>query len=152
MGAYENIDIDFAKRTLKIPEQYDQTKQPGLENFEVTLLVNCLIGLLVLPQQRRNDLIPDVPVEELADWGIEPGFIGSWGKVVGTCGDKQTLRRLVCHLRNGVCHFRIEAKGTEIDIERLTFSDLNGFRATIPVDSLRTFAKKFASALSASPD
>jgi hypothetical protein len=148
MGAYENIDIDFAKRTLRILEQYDQTKQPGLENFEVTLLVNCLIGLLVLPQQRRNDRIPDIPVDELADWGIEPGFIASWGKSVNTFGKKQTLRRLVYHLRNGVCHFRIEAEGTKKDIERLTFSDQNGFRATIPVDNLKTFAKKFASTLS----
>jgi hypothetical protein len=35
MGIYENIDIDFAKRTLRIIEQYDQNKQPGPENYEV---------------------------------------------------------------------------------------------------------------------
>src|SRR5882672_895057 len=152
MGAYPNIYIDFAKRTLRILEQYDQTEQPAPENFEVTLLVNCLIGLLVLPQQRRNKLIPDIPVDKLADWGIEPGFIESWGTGVGTSRNKQTLRRLVCHLRNGVCHFRIEAEGTEKDIERLRFSDRNGFRATIPEDNLKTFAMKFASTLSASPE
>jgi hypothetical protein len=147
MGAYENIDIDFAERTLKILDQYDQTKQPGPENFEVTLLVNCLIGLLVLPQQRRPELIPYLPVDRLADWGIEAGFIESWDEN----GDQQTLSRLVDHLRNGVCHFRIEAEGTKEDIKQLKFSDRHEFRATIPVGNLKTFVKKFASTLSALP-
>ena len=76
MGLYENIDIDFAKRTSKIIEQYKQHIPRGSENFEVTLLVNCLVGLLILPQQKRYDLIPDVPVDELADLA-HPEFLYS---------------------------------------------------------------------------
>jgi hypothetical protein len=53
MGIYKNIDAEFAKRRLNISEQYDHAKQPGPENFEVTLLVNCFVGLLILPHQRR---------------------------------------------------------------------------------------------------
>ena len=60
MGIYKDIDTDFALRTLRIIEQYDQAKQPGRENFEVTLLVNCFVGLLILPHERRMRLIPDV--------------------------------------------------------------------------------------------
>ena len=100
----------------------------------MTLLVNCLVGLLILPHERRTDLIPDVAIEELSEWSIDPSFIKSWGDT-----KKKTLRQLVRQLRNSVAHFRIEAEGTEKDIERLKFSDKNGFNASIPVGSLRAF-------------
>src|ERR1700730_6885806 len=113
MGLYQDIDIDFAKRTLRIIEQYDQTKKKGSDNFEVTLLVNCLVGLLILPNQRRRDLTPDVAIEKLGEWSIQHSFIESWGKM--KAGEKKTLSQLVRRLRNSVCHFRIEAEGTEKD-------------------------------------
>jgi len=142
MGLYTDIDVDFARRTLRIIEQYDCTKKRGSENFEVTLLVNCLVGLLIMPHQRRRDLIPDVGVGGLAEWSIEASFISSWGQ-----GRKKTLRQLVRGLRNSVAHFHIEAEGTEKDIERLRFWDDNGFMATIPVANLRGFVTKFASVI-----
>lgn len=146
MGLYKNIDVDFAKRTLRIIEQYDLTKQRGRENFEVTLLVNCLVGLLVLPHERRMKLIPDIALEELGEWSIDPEFVTSWGPVKN---EKQnTLRELVHRLRNSVAHFRIEAEGTEDDIERLKFSDRNGFEAVVPVHNLKAFVKKFAQTIS----
>lgn len=144
MGLYK--DIDFAKRTLRIIEQYDKAKQPGPENFEVTLLVNCLVGLLILPHERRIEVIPDVGIEELREWSIDPSFIKSWGGK----DQRKTLRQLVRRLRNSVAHFHIEAEGTEQDIERLKFSDQNGFIATIPVANLRAFVKQFASTISGS--
>jgi len=135
MGIYENIDIDFAKRTLRIIEQYDQNSQPGPENFEVTLLINCLVGLLVLPHERRIDVIPDVEIEKLVDWGIDGSFTKSWGAMKK--GEQKTLRQLVRRLRNSIAHFQLEVEGTQQDIERLKFSDRNGFRAVIPVAELR---------------
>lgn len=147
MGLYANIDVDFARRTLKIMEQYDRSKQKGPENFEVTLLVNCLVGLLILPHARRTELIPDVPIEELGEWSIDSSFIKSWGDT-----KNKTLRQPVRQLRNSVAHFRIEAEGTEKDIETLKFSDKNGFNASIPVSNLRAFVQKFASTISASGD
>ena len=145
MGLYKDIDIDFAKRTLRIIEQYDKAKQPGPENFEVTLLVNCLVGLLILPHERRIDVIPDVEIEGLLEWSIDPSFIKSWGGK----DQRKTLRQLVRRLRNSVAHFHIEAEGTEQDIERLKFSD-HGFSATIPVANLKAFVKQFASTISGS--
>jgi hypothetical protein len=72
MGVYKDIEKDFAKRTLKIIDQYDRAKHPGPENYEVTLLVNCLVGLLILPHERRVEVIPDLGVEKLDEWGIDP--------------------------------------------------------------------------------
>lgn len=146
MGLYRDIDVDFAKRTLKIIEQYDHIKQPGPENFDVTLLVNCFVGLLILPHERRLNRIPDVAIGKLAAWGIKPSFIASWGAMKKD--EKKNLRTLVRRLRNSVAHFRIEAKGTDKSIERLTFSDRNGFDATIPIANLRAFITKFAASIS----
>ena len=146
MGVYQDINVDFAKRTLKIIEQYDQAKQPGSENFEVTLLVNCLVGLLILPHERRINVIPDVGIDELEIWNIDPSFITAWGTMKK--GERKTLRQLVRRLRNSVAHFQIQAEGSDQDIERLKFSDRNGFRATIPVAHLKAFVKQFASTIS----
>ena len=92
-------------------------KVPKILKSRSSLIVS--LDLLVLPQQRRNELIPDIPVDQLGDWGIEPGFIESWDQNE----NDRSLKRLVDHLRNGVCHFRIQAEGTEKDIQRLKFSD-----------------------------
>ena len=142
MGIYKDIDTDFARRTLRIIEQYDQAKQPGPENFEVTLLVNCLVGLLILPHERRMRLIPDVGIDKLHTWSIDPSFINDWGAMKK--GERKTLRQLVRRLRNSVAHFHIEAEGNQQDIERLKFWDQNGFNATIPVVNLRAFLGQFA--------
>jgi hypothetical protein len=145
MGIYKNIDIDFAKRTLKIIEQYDRAKTPGRENFEVTLLVNCFVGLLILPHERRIGVIPDVELDQLDKWDIDPAFIKDWGMMKK--GERKTLRLLVRRLRNSVAHFHIEAEGTKQDIECLKFSDQNVFRATIPVANVKAFLKQFASTI-----
>lgn len=149
MGFYENIESDFASRTLRIIDQYAKHISKGPENYEVTLLVNCLLGLLVLSQQRQYDLIPDVPLDKLAEWKIQGSFIKAWGTVEKGKPAPQTMRELVRRLRNSVAHFHLEAEGTQTDIERLAFSDTNGFSATIPVDNLKTFVNKFTSTIAA---
>ena len=54
MTDYSHIERDFIQRTQTIIEQYEQHVQTAVsadEAFEVTLLLNCLLGLLVFPQQ-----------------------------------------------------------------------------------------------------
>jgi hypothetical protein len=106
------------------------------------------VGLLVLPHERRIDVIPDVEIEKLVDWGIDGSFIKSWGAMKK--GEQKTLRQLVRRLRNSIAHFQIEVEGTQQDIERLKFSDRNGFRAVIPVAELTAFLKQFASTVGSS--
>jgi hypothetical protein len=92
------------------------------------------------------NLIPDLEINKLNKWSIDPAFINSWGAMKQ--GERKTLRQLVRRLRNSVAHFQIEAEGTEQDIERVKFSDRNGFSATIPVANVKAFLKQFASAIS----
>lgn len=71
---YEIFERDFIVRTLKIIRQYEKYV-PVSEQFEVTLLINCLLGLLVLPKERCYVDIPDVPIEELEGWGLRADHI-----------------------------------------------------------------------------
>lgn len=145
MGIYKDFDTDFPRRTLRIIEQYKRCVRKGRGNYEVTLLINCLLGLLVLPNEHRMNQIPTTSVDELADWEIEPRFIESWGKM--RKGQDRTLKELIRHLRNSVAHMKISVRGTDSDIAVLQFSDQNGFRAIIPTESLRRFVKNFAESL-----
>lgn len=49
---FEIVERDFVFRTLALLNQYDQyvlPRVPDSEQFEVTLLLNSLLGLIVLP-------------------------------------------------------------------------------------------------------
>ena len=56
---YENVEYDFIERTIEIIKQYNSNcyiAPPKYEKYDVTLLLNCLIGLLIFPfeNKRRN--------------------------------------------------------------------------------------------------
>lgn len=81
---FKVVECDFITRTLKIIEQYDTFVMPSTpegEQLEVSLLINCLTGLLVLPfeHQKRvqNSDIPNIcsdgntPIKGLGEeWGL----------------------------------------------------------------------------------
>src|SRR4030067_3602426 len=75
---YEIFERDFIVRTLRIVEQYDECIK-GHEKYEVTLLINCLLGLLILPKERCYVNIPKNKLSDLIDWGLTQENIISWG-------------------------------------------------------------------------
>lgn len=48
MSFYKQQERDFIERTLNILEQYDSLNVPEKEHYEVTLLINCMVGLYYL--------------------------------------------------------------------------------------------------------
>lgn len=99
---YQSVIRDFAERTRKNLNFIEQSLENGAEVFEVTQLVNSLLGLLVFPQQHYFDHIPQKPLKELRQEG--------WPdvKVVGDFQQHQNLRELMRYLRNAVSHFNLE--------------------------------------------
>ncbi|MBJ6750983.1 HEPN family nuclease [Geomonas anaerohicana] len=102
---YEELVADFAKRTrqnLETLRLLQIKNDSGLSVFEVTQLINSMLGLLVFPQQRYFDEIPNTPLKELAatGWPIP--------RVVGDYRQPRDLRMLLRLLRNAVSHFNIE--------------------------------------------
>lgn len=114
---YEDVVADFAQRTRANLEAIRQQRiTPGSSQvFETTQLVNSMLGLLVFPQQRYIDRIPEAPLSELvaAGWPIP--------QVVGNHPQAEDLRQLVRLLRNAIAHFNIEfIPGADNQIEALT--------------------------------
>lgn len=149
MGAYENFERDFIERTLQLIEQYDHHVMPNVpdnEQYEVTLLLNCLLGLLVLPRQSLFAQVPAIPVNQLQAWGLPTDVVKDWGQHSGKIvpADYETLRELVHEMRNGIAHLRVKIHDDDQRIADIEFSDTNGFNAIIPITSLRIFVKKLA--------
>ncbi len=58
---YERHHITFISRTMQLLNQYQTSiigKVPKSEEFEVTLLINCLLGLLIVPNEQCYNKIP----------------------------------------------------------------------------------------------
>lgn len=101
---YQNLVKDFAYRTRVNLETLRQLQksQPKLEIYEVTQLINSMLGLLVFPQQRYIECIPKTPLTELEGqgWPIP--------KVVDNYPQVRDLNELVRYLRNAIAHCNLE--------------------------------------------
>jgi hypothetical protein len=101
---YENLVKDFALRTQKNLHALRnlQASDPKSEVYEVTQLMNSMLGLLVFPQQQYVTNIPKVPLSTLASQG--------WPvpKIVGDYPQVEDLNQLVRFLRNAVAHFNLK--------------------------------------------
>lgn len=114
---YEDVIADFARRTEANLRAIRQLASEGgaTSAFEVTQLVNSMLGLLVFPQQRYIERIPETPVDDLArnGWPI-PEVVGNYPQVLN-------LRQLVRMLRNAIAHCNLEFEpGGNNEIEALT--------------------------------
>lgn len=149
MGYYTNQDLDFVKRTKDIIEQYDAFQIDKKIKYEVTLLLNCLIGLLILPQQRLFNELPKTVINK-SEWGISTDDI--WIILDRRKrNEEKNILNIARHLRNSVAHYRFQAYPEKIDdIKAITFLDyLNdgttlSFKVTIKIDDLRLFANKIS--------
>lgn len=117
---FEVVECDFVRRTLEVINQYDTLIREDLpedEQREVTLLLNCLVGLLVLPfeHQKRIQSAPrfpkickndQTPVGILKqEWGLTRLKIERF-QLDGTQIDpaQTTLRQVVAMIRHSIAH------------------------------------------------
>jgi hypothetical protein len=71
MNAYKQQEYDFRERTKTILLQYDDyfKDKDKSKKYEVTLLINAFVGLLILPQQEWFKRLPEDLISE-KEWGI----------------------------------------------------------------------------------
>jgi hypothetical protein len=134
------FERDFMSRTLTLVRQYSGP-------YDATLLLNCLLGLLIVPKETSIDKIPTDPISELKKWGIEPSSIMKFGRTTDTNRYPKTLRGIVWNLRNAVAHFRFKPIHKEGKCIGFTFDDASGFKARIMNDQMRDFVEKLAAHL-----
>ena len=118
---YEAVELDFVKRSLEILQQYDRLVRPNIpsdQHYEVTLLLNCLLGLVVLPfehsKRAQNKDLPCVcdgdekRISELDPvWGLDKLKIEKFrlrGDVIDP--ENATLRQIVAMFRHSMAHSR----------------------------------------------
>lgn len=145
---YHSLVEDFARRTRSNLEALHRLQQNGTEVFEVTALVNSMLGLLVFPQQAYVDQLPEVSLEELAREG--------WPMPRVVCQTKEVanLRQLVRVLRNAISHFNIEFDSDNAgQLAGLTvwntdpLSKQVTWKAEISIVELKCFAMQFVALL-----
>lgn len=99
---FDKTYYDFIDRTetnLRLIEEY--TSRGNDKAYEVTQLINSLLGLIVLPKEKELVKASDLLLE-LSEQG--------WVFPVACCGTKnpRTLPQLVRHIRHGIAHWNID--------------------------------------------
>ena len=126
---YTDFKKDFPKRTIDILNGYKC-------EYNVTLLLNCLLALLVLPKEKFYDNIPE---EIPPDWGLTKEHIQKVQCQV--CGYK--LKNIVLNMRHAIAHLDVKTtKDYKGNIEKVRFKNRSKFIAEIPVGDLKTFVIK----------
>ncbi len=136
---YKDINTDIVERTLSIIDDFSG-------EFEVTLLLNCCVGLLVVPKEKHWGKVPKtVLTESNVLWGLDKSEI--------TFGKKKnySLNNIVRRMRNSVCHFNIETVAdSQGNINKVVFRDKNRSdptdtaKITLTCSQLKTFVVNLA--------
>ena len=143
---YEDLVADFADRTRSNLEVLKRAQASGECVYEVTALVNSLLGLLVFPQQHFVDVIPETPLSDLQaqGWPVP--------RIDGSFEQARNLQELIRYLRNAVAHFNIkfEADASGVIDRVVVWNERNGrtnWRATLTVVELSGTVERFAEVL-----
>lgn len=133
---------NFIERTIKIVQEYQQDK-------EITLLINCMLGLLVFAKEKEYT----ISSTDYSNWGIKPEYIDSQYNN----GKEMSIKNVIRHLRNSVCHCNFELKD-KIGANKIThviFKDFpkgnttkgQNFYAEFPTNELKVFLLKLANSV-----
>lgn len=147
MSNYKQQEFDFISRTKSIIEQYDKFQIADDDKYEVTLFLNCLVGLFILPQQHWFDSVSTKLISN-GDWGIEESHI-----IFIKESETKNVKNIARHIRNSISHYRFKVFGnsdkkiTEIKFEDYNQSNVKTFEATIPLSKFKIFVEKFSTAL-----
>jgi len=147
---YKKVVRDFAERTRINLAHIEESLSLGEQVFEVTQLVNSLLGLLVFPQQQFINQIPKTPMHELEKQG--------WPriKVVGEYSPAKDLQEQMCYLRNSIAHFNLkfltnensEIVGICVWNQRKQGKNyITNWKAELPLIDLRMLVNKFVDLL-----
>lgn len=122
MGNFRNLEIEFVQRTLELISQYEiyLNKLPFEQQYNYTLLINCLLGLIVMPKEKTITYLPkDVIDEKLKEnMGILESVFNK---------DIILLNDLIINLRHSIAHFDISFESenqNEFLIDKIVFKNI----------------------------
>lgn len=145
MGNYKNFEHDFVDRTLHVIAQYESIlhRYDFEQQYNYTLLLNCLLGVIVMPKSRVFSHIPNhrLTAQLKNDMGISKSYLNP----------KYTrIREFITDLRNSIAHFSIEVESAdrEFMIDNIVFRDSDGtdtIVANFNAEELLPFIRYYAS-------
>ena len=138
-----NLEDEFIARTERNLKIIEDLAIQGEEVYEVTQLINSLLGLLVFPKERWLSKVPAIDRNklEMDGWPLPEEEISQFGN----------LQDLLKKMRNAVAHFDIELILGKDEIVGIQFKDSNSrgqetrnltWSGKFRVDSLRKFLYK----------
>lgn len=142
MSAYTEFEYDFIERTLINLENYSG-------EYEVTNLINCAVGLIMIPKALHKPRLNPLIMGEISEeFGIEVSDIicikSERGEYLFENYNKYNLRNVVFHMRNAISHGGIKQRVENGLIKSLEFTDVSGenttLEMTISVEKFRTFS------------
>lgn len=120
MGNYQNLERDFIERTLALIAQYesDLHQYEFEQQYNYTLLINCLLGIIVMPKERTVTRIPNDRLT--VDLKNQMGLINS-----AVNPEIRTIRELIIALRHSIAHFDIQINSNDPDllVDEIVFKD-----------------------------
>lgn len=128
-----NPEQDFVVRTRKLVEEYTG-------EGEFSLLLNCLMGLVIVPKETMLAAIPNDPITKIK-WGIDGQPMIQWGQCKSPI--TEGVKALVTKVRHATAHFQIKciADMTERPAEwkSVEFKADKNFKAVFTYDQLKSF-------------
>lgn len=151
---YDDLVKDFAERTLINLDHMQKQQQAGFPVFEVTQLVNSLLGLLVFPRENWINKIPMISIVDLVDDGWPKLEILSQDQGSVECKD---LKQLTRYLRNAISHCNVKfVPGNDNYIDGLELWNVSrgkeNWRIRLSIPDLEIIARKFIDLLLSNED
>jgi len=119
MGNYNNFESEFIERTIMLIDQYYDIVNGYHfdEQFNYTLMINCFLGLIIMPKEKILKLIPETRLTQQfkKEIGLELTEIGE---------NIKNLRELIDELRHSIAHFDVNIR-SENDRNNIDWIDFN---------------------------
>ncbi|HOO51680.1 MAG TPA: HEPN family nuclease [Alphaproteobacteria bacterium] len=132
-----DLEDEFIARTQKNLIAIECLKEKGVEVYEVTQLLNSMLGLLIFPKERR--LYEKIQPKSW-DTMVEEG----WPLPSGDNAHVSDLEELIRHMRNAVAHCKFNLTTDHDEISSIEFRDIPSFWTGVyDVASLRKFVYMF---------
>lgn len=127
MGEYIYPEIDFVFRTQQLLKQYSliERNYQNIKNYNITLFLNCFVGLLIIPQQESLNSLSNMElVDGETNYGIKPIdiLVIKNGRLID---EVKSFRNVAKHMRNSIAHnhFKTICNKENKNIDSIEFRD-----------------------------
>lgn len=141
MAEMKDFNKDFVNRTIKLLKRKDDEK-----DLEVTLLLNCMLGMVVLPIERYKNDKEKVIINNYMIKCVKK-LKQLAGQTFKTDPENESETKIFCNIRNSIAHLNVTMSSYKGQIEKVTLKNYKTgnkrketLSYTLSIDNLREFA------------